>query len=144
MAAFPPISEPRIRRPGANQFAWVVQTQAGSLTHMKSLIGALLAIMAINNAPGLPAGTATYLTVGAAVIAAMIFVATRGRRRHRNDPVTPPAAPQPPIVQHIYTTQPVYTAIYHAGDAAPQPTHMQSERVSQVILPNSIYHAPRV
>lgn len=109
---------------------------------MKSLVGAFLAIMAINSAPGLSAATATYLTVLAALLAAVVYVAVRGRRKHAT-PVSPPAAaPGPTIVQHIYTTQPVFTGVYQPGAPTPQPLHVYSERVGQIILPDSIYRRP--
>lgn len=108
---------------------------------MKSLVGAFLAIMAINSAPGLSAATATYLTVLAVLLAVVVYVAVRSRRR-RTTPVAPAAAAAPTIVQHIYTTQPVFTGIYHPGAPIPQPAHVHSERVGQVILPDSIYRRP--
>lgn len=111
---------------------------------MKSLVGAFLAIMAINSAPGFSAATATYLTVLAALLAAVVYLALR-RRRPRLIPVSAPgptAPAGPTIVQHIYTTQPVFTGVYQPGAPTPQPVHVHSERVGQVILPDSIYRRP--
>jgi hypothetical protein len=126
------------------KLAWVVSTVRGSLTDMKSLVGAFMAIMAINSAPGLSAATATYLTVLAALLAAVIYVAVR-RRRQRSVLVSPPpaaAAAGPTIVQHIYTTQPVFTGVYQPGASTPLPVHVHSERVGQVFLPDSVYRRP--
>ena len=106
---------------------------------MKSLVGAFLAVMAINSAPGLSAATATYLTVLAALLAVVVYVAVRGRRKHATTVAPPTAVPGPTIVQHIYTTQPVFTGVYHPGVPTPQPLHVPSERAGQVILPDSIY-----
>ncbi len=131
-----------MRTPTANQLAWVVLAEPGSLTDMKSLVGAFLAIMAINSAPGLSAATATYLTVLAALLAAVVYVAVRGRRKHAALVSPPAAAPGPTIVQHIYTTQPVFTGVYQPGAPTPQPLHVYSERGGQVILPDSIYRRP--
>lgn len=131
----------------ANQLGWVVFTPAGTLTGMKSLVGAFLAITAINSAPGLSASTATYLTVLAAGVAVIFSVAARRRRRRNAASMPPVAAPLPPappagptIIQHIYTTQPVFTGGYqHPGPSTTPPSYVHSERVGQVILPDSIY-----
>ena len=117
---------------------------------MKSLVGAFLAITAINSAPGLPAGMATCLTVLAALVATIVYFLAR-RRRRRATAVCAPVAPAPPaagptIIQHIYTTQPVFTGGHHPGQSASQPVYVHSERVreqeAQVILSDSIYHQP--
>ncbi|WP_102144356.1 hypothetical protein [Mycobacterium hubeiense] len=113
---------------------------------MKALVGAFLAIMAINSAPGLPAGLATYLTVAAAAAAAVIHVVTRRRRKRANSSTSAAAgaaAPGPTIIQHIYTTQPVYTGMYRPDGYPQQPMRVHSERVGQVILPDSIYQIPK-
>lgn len=116
--------------------------EPGSLTDMKSLVGAFLAIMAVNSAPGLPAGITTYLTVLVAAIAfAAFFVSRRAKKKRDNNIAAAPAPSAPTIVQYIYTTGPVVTATpsYRPG---PAPVYVPAERGGQVYLPGSVYRNP--
>lgn len=116
--------------------------EPGSLTGMKSLIGAFVAIMAVNSAPGLPAGLTTYLTVLVAAIALVAFFVTRRIKKKRSHAAAAAPAPAAPtIVQYIYTTGPVVTATpsYPGG---PGPMYVPADRGGQVYLPGSVYHDP--
>ena len=102
---------------------------------MKYVLGAFLAIMAVNSAPGLPAWMASYLSVAVVLAAFVIYFIARAARSGAVDP-----APQPVVVHHIHTTAGGYPGA--GGYPWPQmagPTHVHSERVGQVILPDSIY-----
>ncbi|OKH79734.1 hypothetical protein EB73_34785 [Mycobacterium sp. SWH-M3] len=116
--------------------------EPGTLTGMKSLVGAFLAIMAVNSAPGLPAGLTTYLTVLVAAIAlGAFFVSRRIKKKRGHASVATPAPPSPTIVQYIYTTGPVVTATpSHPG--GPGPMYVPADRGGQVYLPGSVYHGP--
>lgn len=134
------------------EIGWVGHDQTGSLTAMKSLVGAFLAILAINSST-LPAGFATYLTVGAALIAVVFYVIGRRGGKKRVDAyraalaTAPPASPAagPTLVQYVYTTGPVFTAIppgmpaSYGAPVEPGPVHVASERADQVYMPGSFY-----
>lgn len=116
--------------------------EPGSLTDMKSLVGAFLAIMAVNSAPGLPAGIATYLTVLVAAIAFVAFFVSRRVKKKRDHNIAAAPAPlTPTIIQYIYTTGPVVTAApaYRPG---PAPVYVPADRGGQVYLPGSVYRDP--
>lgn len=109
---------------------------------MRTLIATFFAITAINGAPGLSAGVATYFTVLAAVAAAGLYFVSRlrrGRRSARRDQSTP--APVT-VVQHIYTTAPVIMAMpgLPAQPAtAPGAVYTPADASGQVYLPGSMY-----
>lgn len=114
---------------------WVARRCPGSLTDVKSLVGAFLAIVAINGAPGVPAGLATYLTVGVAVIAVVVHLARR--RRHATELAVPAqvsaaVGPAPTIVAHIYTTSPVVLGGAAPAEAVRPPVWVHSERVGRL------------
>lgn len=108
---------------------------------MRTLIAAFVAIMAINRAPGLSAGVATYLTVLAAIIAVAFCLVSRRRRPARDDARREQLTPPSTVVQHIYTTAPVFVAAPGLPPPPPAqiPVYRPSVAADQVFLPGSVY-----
>lgn len=117
--------------------------EPGTLTGMKSLVGAFLAIMAVNSAPGLPAGLTTYLTVLVAAIAlGAFFVSRRIKKKRGHASVATPAPPSPTIVQYIYTTGPVVTAT-PSTRAVPDRCTCRPTAAARCICPDPSTTVPR-